>query len=340
MYPSVFVAKSFFDDFEAYSNELRKYSLIIKDVNEENKRKSLERIRDLFLSSILKTNLTDKEALKYYKSESFGNFESLKDYIFSKAVLEQRIRTSENIENYENINQCFFTDDIFDDCKKKSIENGVIILGKNFLKEPFFLDNSFLNEDTDSNIAQIKKAKHPCSSLVVIDGFLFEDNINKAPKIPNLISLIKNITNLTKLIKPFEVDLIIQNPSSNQSENKNELLKSKFAQLLEGLKRENVSLHLYAKEYVSEKDRYFITNYSTITIGHPLDRKSNISSNFYPSNINSQSIKSSYNYWKTKIDLARRLINDTPDTYKHKENKEEIIAHLRNDNLKHSIFNY
>ena len=33
-------------------------------------------------------------------------------------------------------------------------------------------------------------------------------------------------------------------------------------------------------------------------------------------------------------------INDTLDTYENKENKEEIITHLRDDNLKHSIFNY
>ena len=340
MYPNVFVAEGFLDEFEARSKELSSYSFISEDVNEEKKRKSLERIRDLFLSCTLKTNLSDKKAIQYFKRE-FGCYETFRDFIFHRAIKEQRIRTSEKIQDYENLNQCYFTEENFDDCRKKSLENGMIILGKNFLNQSFFLENSFLSEDTDDKVLQVKKAKHPCSSLVVIDGFLFEDNVSKSSKIPNLITLIKNITNLSDLTKPFEVDLIIQNPSSNvQNGNKNDLLNNKYNQILEGLKQESVSLHLYAKEYISEKDRYFITNYSTITIGHPLDRKSNVNCNFYPSNISSQSIKSSYNYWKNKIDLAKKLINETPDKYEHRETKEIIISHLKNDDLKHSIFNY
>jgi hypothetical protein len=155
---------------------------------------------------------------------------------------------------------------------------------------------------------------------------LFEDSSKYQPKIPNLIAFLKQLipSNLTK---PFEIDIIINNPENN------DLVQSKNKQILDAFSNK-ISLHIYALRSIQEDaDRYFITNYGVFAIGHPFDRPTNVSSSFFPSNNNKEAIKSSYNTWLNKIKLAKDLINKTPPNY------GLIKTIWKSDEVNHSIFN-
>ncbi len=332
MYPNVFVAEKFLDEFDNCNNQLKESSIYDTDSENENKKNSLLRIRDLLLTSNIYSDITDKALVKYH-TKKFGTYNNFKDLVFDKIVKEsstftngRRLVIRKQQEDCFQSNFCFFTNNSFEECETESNITGKIVLGIDFLKKPFYLQQTFAGEITNPQIYQIEKAKHPCTSLVIIDKYLFTDAPNFQPKIPNLIHFLNQLipTNLTKL---FEIDIIIK------SQENNNLVESKYKQILEAFPNK-ISLHIYAPRNIEEADRYLITNYATLSIGHPGDRETNVSCSFYPSNNNKDAIKSAYNTWINKLRLAKDLINDTPDNY------GLIKSGWKSDNIKHSIFNY
>jgi hypothetical protein len=81
-----------------------------------------------------------------------------------------------------------------------------------------------------------------------------------------------------------------------------------------------------------ENDRYLLTNYGVFSIGHPFDRKSNVSCSFYPSNNNIQDIHISFNFWREKIEFAKSMIKSTPLSFGASK------AIWKSDDLIHSIY--
>ena len=59
MYPNIFVSEDFFDFFEIERNNLPKENFFTHDLITEKKRKSLYRIKDLFLASNIYTNINE-----------------------------------------------------------------------------------------------------------------------------------------------------------------------------------------------------------------------------------------------------------------------------------------
>lgn len=332
MYPNVFVAERFLDEFDSCYKQLNSSSIYEVDSENENKKASLQRIRDLLLSSNVYSDISDKSLIKYY-TKQFGTYSNIKDLVFGSLIKENAFKNCRKLASrkqkedcYAN-NFCYFTNNEFEECETQQNSIGKIIIGKKFLNEDFYLEQTFPVEPTDEKISQIEKAKHPCTSLVIIDKYLFEDAPKYQSKIPNLIHFLKQLipTNLTV---PFEIDIIISNPENNT------LVNSKYQQILDAFANK-ISLHIYAPRHIQETtDRYLITNYGVFAIGHPFDRQTDISCNFYPSNNTKEAIKSSYKTWLSKINLAKDLINKTPNNY------GLIVSVWQSDNLKHSIFNF
>lgn len=128
------------------------------------------------------------------------------------------------------------------------------------------------------------------------------------------------------LSKTFEIDILIENPENNG------LVEAKYNENLKAFPNK-LSLHIYApRRFGNESDRYLINNCAALIIPHPFDWDTNITCNFYPSNISKQAIRSAYGIWLKKLKLARDLINRTPDYY------DSIKSTWVSDELKDSIF--
>lgn len=332
MYPNLFVSENFFENFDYEWGSLPSANIYSTDINEDEKRKSINRIKDLMLVSNIFSDITDKSLVKYH-IKKFGVYNNFKDLILNKAIKDSSFKNGRKLiirtemQDCRKSGFCYFTNLDYEECIDKSNKTGKIIVGKDFLKSQFYLTNTFATESTDEKLPQIRKSKHPCSSLIIIDKYLFDDASSRTAKVPNLILFLK------ELISPdfkgkFQIDIITENRSNDK------LFEAKIGEILESLP-DNLSLHVYAPATINqENDRYLITNYAVFSVGHPFDRKTNISCNFYPSNNNIDDIKSSYNVWLEKIQLALEIINKTPNTF------GLYKSIWKSDNLVHSIFDY
>ncbi len=301
MYPSVFISNEFWKIFEEYRNELSNYSFDDNNSEIEQKRNSFFRIRSLILSSNV---YTDEYINIEDFSENNGIYENFKKLVFSLLINNNLIATGKkiysntSIKNCTNLDFCFFTNYSSEFCTSYSQKNGVIYLGNNFLNTPFYLKNSFPLELTSENIHQVEKIKHPCNSLIILDSFLF----NGSGKVKYLINFIEKFIP-GQLSNKFQIDIIIQNPYDNEK------IKKAYDQILLVFK-DKISLHIYLSNNLKdiEYDRYILTNYAIINIGHPFDRDTNISCNFFPSQNNLEDLSTSYNNIQNKISLIKKVI--------------------------------
>lgn len=330
MYPNIFVSEGFFENIDIESKKIPQLNIYSNDSEVENKFKSIQRIRDLLLVSNIYSDITDKSLVKYH-AKQFGTYNNLKDLIFHRVIKDSNFTNGRKLfirqqkSDCDKSGFCYFTNQDTSECINESQQNGKIVLGKDFLKTPFYLEHTFASESTNDKIFQIEKSKHPCTGIIIIDKYLFNDAKNHSKKIPNLISFLNELIP-KELINPFEIDIITQNDSKNQ------LFNSKFNQILEAFPNK-LSLHIYAPISLNQvTDRYLITNYSILSIGHPFDRDTNVSCNFFPSNNSTDAIKSSYKLWREKVHLAFDVIKNTP------ESMGFIQTIWKSDNLVHTIF--
>lgn len=329
IYPNVFVSEDFLENFDEIYTQLENVS--IYDIENENRSSSLMRIRDLLLSSNIYTDLKTRKLIKFF-NESKGDIKNIKELVFRRIIKERVHSNARELINEvtqddcKKSNFCYFTNNSFNDCELQSKEEGKIILGRNFVNNSFFLKQTFPGEPTTPQIPQIEeKAKHPCSSLVIIDKYIFEDSNRYEPKIPNLIHFLNNIIP-DKLSKPFEIDIITGNPQNNN------IITNKYNEILSAF-NERISLHIYAPmNFKNSAERYLITNYATLIIHHPFDRDTDISCSFFPSNNDKEMIKTSFLTWINKLTQANQIINGT------REKIGNIQCIWKSDEEHHSIF--
>ena len=249
MYPNVYVTEGFLENFDKCYRELPAVSIYDEDTVNKDKRESIERIKNLFLSSNFYTDAKSKTLVKYCQKQ-FGTFNNIKDLIFHTLIKNPyqnrpTLYPEKQVSDCQQRNFCYFTNG---QAGTNNIAN--IVLGKDFLEFPFYLHHTFAGELTNAIIHQVDKIKHPCKSLVIIDPYLFEDDERHEPKIPNLIHF------LTQLIpdglsQKFEIDIITSNK-------KNINFQYKFSQIMEGFQN-RISLHVYTPHKIDESDRFLIT---------------------------------------------------------------------------------
>ncbi|MDP1765126.1 MAG: hypothetical protein Q8L07_14695 [Sediminibacterium sp.] len=330
MYPIVTITESFLDHFNKMDEEISSHASSPHYENNENRliRKSFDRMYDLLCIASLNISLS-QNSINNFDNINGNKPDSYKEWIIFNAIKNSRI-INLSIKEFKFVNSCYFTDIEFSKTLKLSEQRGVMIIGQPCCETPFFLEHSFSAIDAnDTLLPGIALCSHICSGMIIIDKYLFKDTPNKSQKIVNLISVLERFVNKTLLL-PFELDIIIENPESNT------LLNTKYMQILNAFGSDKISLHLYAPRKLNGigDDRYLVTNYSVITVGHPFDRGSYISCNFYPSHDNKEAIKTGYKTWRTKIEFTKKIIKDHPKKpYGYIENR--IVS----DDTNHSIFN-
>jgi hypothetical protein len=323
MYPNVYVTEGFLENFDKCYNELPAVSIYDMDTVNKEKRESVDRIRNLFLISNIYTDAKSKTLVKCCQKQ-FGTFNNIKDLVFHTLIKNSNqnrpiLYPEKQASDCQQSNFCYFMID------HAEVNNGAqIILGNDFLDSPFYLYHTFAGELTNAQIHQVDRIKHPCKSLVIIDGYIFQDDERYEPKIPNLIHF------LTQLIpdglsQKFEIDII--------TSNRNEInFQNKFNQIVNAFPN-RISLHIYTPRNLSENDRYLLTNYATVTVGHPFDRNTNISCSFYPSGTSSNDVNEAFKTWSRILKRAEELKKNTPPRF------GLVQAIWRSDDLQHSIFN-
>jgi len=331
MYPNVFVSEEFFDQFDLEWANLPNSN--IYDTNEEGeyKVKSLNRIRDLMLSSNIYSDITDKSLVKYH-TKQYGTYNNFKDLVLHKAIKESNYKNGRSLairqvgKACNKSGFCYFTNKDYVECLEETKKTGRIVLGNNFLQDPFYLRHTFGAESTNQTIFQIEKVKHPCSGIIIMDRYLFDDTNNQpSNKITNLITFLKELIP-TELNKPFEIDIITENRSNNN------IFDKKFAQILEAFSGK-ISLHIYAPDKI-EHDRYLITNYAIFSVALPFVGDTSVSCNFFPSNTSIEAIKNSYKIWSDKLSLASDIVNKTPRSI------GLFKSIWKSDDTLHTIFNF
>lgn len=326
MHPNVFVSKDFFKILDEEVKNLSTEFLY----EEDEKKTSFQRIFSFINSSNIYTDLRDKEIVKYYKKSGLIK-EGIESVIIQKIIKNygegRSLNLNKTIKDCKTCDFTFFTADEYNDCEKHTLTQGKIYVGKKPLDFNFFHLTTFTYPlvDITSYDYVINNLKHPCNCIVVIDPYIFTDAKNHHNKIPNFIKYLKGLIP-KDLQTDFEIDIITKNVENNS------LFNSKFNEIIKELEDYKVSLHVYAPKKLDIPDRYLLTNYATITIGHPFDRDTHISSCFYPSNYSKELNKIYYNSWYKMLKKAHEVIRETPQKF------GLIEAIWKNDDKKHSIF--
>ena len=127
-YPNLYISEIFLDSLDKKLEEVRSHSLL--DFNNSNKRKSLDRIIDLFFIGNIYSDIEE------YKIEQFRK-KSLNDYKFKDVLLKKIIEEDSNKRIFEKglkrndcklSNFCFFIDKNHEDCENLSQTEGKIII--------------------------------------------------------------------------------------------------------------------------------------------------------------------------------------------------------------------
>ena len=329
MYPSIFVSEDFFENYDYERKLIPRQNSYENNLDEENKIKSLTRIKDLFLASNIYSDIADKSLVKYH-TKKFGTYDNFKDFVLHNKITNAsfvnrpELVTRKSKSDCNKSGLCYFTNNDSEGCDIETKETGKIVLGKEFLKSPFFLEHTFAAETTNEQIFQIQRVKHHCSGIIIMDRYLFDDIANQPSKVKNLISFLNEIVS-KDLNKLFEIDIITENKANNI------LFDAKFNEILDAFPNK-ISLHIYTPKKI-DPDRYLITNYSVFSVGHLFMAETSVSCNFIPSNISVESIKKSYQIWKEKVQLAYKIINRTPESI------GLIKSIWKSDVIEHSIFN-
>ena len=329
-YPTIYLATEFLDSLNDFSKLLTNFNVLDIENNNENKLTSFQRIRDLILSSNVYSNVKDKELIKYFTKDN-SSYSNIKHLIYHQLIKNSThtsiIKFQKNVDESSCLksNICYLTNKDYEIAKEESAHKGKIILGKDFLQDDFFLTQSFATVTTNASLSQVNDFIHPCRSLIVIDGYIFSNGGNK---IPNFITFLKTLID-DNLTDKFELDII-----TNNLDNNSKLITDKLDEINRAFDNK-LSTHIYATpKKIGEADRYFITNYGVMTVGHPFDRESNVSAHFFPSTINKKSIIASYKLWVEKVEFAKQKINDTPNNFGLVQTK------WKPDEIEHCIFDY
>jgi hypothetical protein len=343
-FPSVYVTSQFLDEMDNYWNKFKESRTLNFDDEIDEKIESLKRIRNLFLASDFLTDLKAEDLLKYKEGENL-EFKNFKDFLLRKLVMNDsdgdkpKINPDQRTHDFDRICCSYFLSQSKNHSNNYSLKHGKIVLGKSFLEKPFYLNHSFSVEYTTSQIPQASRIAHPCSSLLILDSYLFSNANGKASqKANNLIRFLKSFVP-SDLKRIFEIDIIT-------FETDRKTIKALYDRISKEIQIK-FSLHVYftTKGNFDESDRYFITEYSITVIGHPLDRDSYISSTFIPSNYSVERIQKSTQLWSQKLNSAKNIINKLhsedfgPRFYWKSEEFENSSHNEKSHGFRHRLFN-
>lgn len=260
----------------------------------------------------IQSDLTDKtKTLKFGEKLIFSEMKKLGSLIQGGNV------TIDGLSDY------YFFDE---ERKSKLISKEVGIISKDITDTTFFGESySPLNKNLKSNRG-IKSSVHPCNAMIVIDPYILKNS----KKLDNLIEFISYYKSSIKT--QFHLTIFSSSSFWNPTTKKMEEYVSEdeiryFLRCLQDsmLEYSEICLLNQDRDFIEfnqgkEGDRFFYTNYSKITIGHPNDddRNTYFTQNLYGS------------IFGSKEYLANQFQNHKDDLKKWLKIRRHIVS-------KHSI---
>lgn len=287
--------------------------------------KTLERIVVLLLHGELFTDFDDKEAVKLYKKASAAkNYETFSDLIVQRAIKQERFHHSvgaftrylhedgtvdpeEMTKSTMHRNATYFLPVNHESCDVAAAKSGLAVLGINFDFRDFFTACTLSNYATTHELETIEKIAHLGNALVIIDKFILTYASNKPDKIPSIIATVKKFMPSQLGVK-FELTIVTEHIENDALANKKALA------ILEGLGgSEKVSFKLIAAraKTLKESDRYILSNYLSVSVGHPFDRNTILSSSSIISQDSRERLEEAFKTWHAKLQLAKFVVANT-----------------------------
>ncbi len=285
--------------------------------------KTLDRIVVLFLCGELLTDYDEREAVKLFKKAATNQLSSsFSELIIKQAIKQNRLqhgvpafsrytKTDAFIDAKQLAkstmyrNASYFLNSTQSECDEAAAKTGLAIVGKDFEFKDFFTACTISNYATSAQLSELKKVAHKGNGLVIIDKYILEDSAAMDEKLPNIISTVKQFMPLN-LDEKFELTIITKH-------NQNDAMASRRAkELLDALGgTDKVSFKLIAPHKMQESDRYILSNYLSITVGHPYDRESVLSSSCIISQDGKDKLQEAYKTWYRKLKLASKIVDQT-----------------------------
>ncbi|WP_416439677.1 hypothetical protein [Phnomibacter sp. MR] len=285
--------------------------------------KTLERIIVLLLQGELLTDYDQKEAVKLFKRASAEKgFDTFTEMIVQRAIKQSRFNHSTNAFS-KNLNEdgtinppqmvkatvhknaAYFLPADQAYCEKASNHCGLSVVGIDFDFKDFFGACTIANYATTSSLEAVEKIAHKGNGLVIIDKYILTDTAKGPNKIPHIIATVKKFMT-DELAMKFELTIITEHISNDRLTNR------KANEILEGLGgSEKLSFKLIATNRLPESDRYILSNYLSISVGHPWDRNSVLSSSSIISQDSKENLEKAFSIWKSKLQLAKEIAATT-----------------------------
>jgi hypothetical protein len=261
----VFISETFLNKLDAIDSTPR-LKVEISETKDQIKR---------ILFSKLKINhnmsLSSDEVGRILSSISIPT-ESNQEFPLKERFIRKLIRSESEggvLEIPKNHKAFYFYDSSFE------FENkiGLIYMNDEDKFQEFYVNCNVASIPLMTDYSIIEHAVPPCNSMLIIDPYLFGKPFSK--KLKNLIKYI-NIYQKNDLNIPFQLTILAGAKLGDF------LIDQTFVD--EAIKQLNKINNLEYAIYLNEKpgsDRYFFTNYTYGSIGHPFDdRETNFSQNF------------------------------------------------------------
>jgi hypothetical protein len=292
----VFLEDNFFNVFDNFQANGNIYE---SDLITENK----NRLVDILINSEIHLEITTKEVIKIHKKLNQNySASNAKEYYLFRAVRNNKLKI--NTVSPQKPYSLFFLDKIDNDVTSFNQSNNLIALGVDYSFEYPIIPKSLPSIEVNKEMIGIDSINHRCRNALIIDPYLFEDQVRKEPKIPNIIKFLKEIF-FENIDCECHLSILITNPNNNGK------VESKIKAIKEGINNPNLKISVYAhREGLLENNRYIITDYSIIETQHLFDRDASISFlSLYDGEINKNFIRVNNLLEKIKNDYIKTPIN-------------------------------
>ena len=305
-----YVDATYFEDIEQANNLIGQRPTKVEEYEDYVHRSNLQQaIIATLLASRIKTNLSEKECIKYFRKAQDQTTPTIsrtwKEQIIAEAIAREKFDRVNRIDA-ANANAVYFTKDT------ENIKANVATV-KSFNQCEIYFNSQTLNTAViDKYMNGIDQFKHTANALLICDPYFFIDNPNKQLKIPNVIKLLKSLF----FDDGCQYNLSIMAFNKYQT-NQNNLVFSKLDQINYAFPKGNLTISAFVPfENVFDSNRYVFTNYVSGSYQHLFDRDGDLSSScmFCETSGKQQEkvlkIEKNYKLFTSKIEIIKKSYNN------------------------------
>lgn len=255
-----YIDKEYFDDLDSITPS------IFKNKDDETNAENIKlTIRAGLMASYIKTNLSNKDCIKYYKRVQDNTVisTSWKEEIIYRAIIDKNFEQVSEIKQDE-ANAVYFL-------RENGFANSNKIVISEFHNKHNYYDNLNQRYDIDDNLKNISVIKHEANSIVIADPYIFNDTPGRPEKLPNIIKFLQQIFTIPN--RTYYLSFIGQ----NRNDNLNLIVESRFKDIQLAFPQNEIKISgLFTKEDIFGKNRYIFTNYCLCGYQHLFDRDAEI----------------------------------------------------------------